>query len=78
MQTVNFAQMDLHKALNEMTGGSGPDVGIETVGMHYAKSSISKVLQAVTLNLLLHALQVQLLHCTLLCHPQVTFLFALA
>ena len=42
-QTINFAQEDLHKTLLDMTGGSGPDVGVEAVGMHYTKSIISKV-----------------------------------
>jgi threonine dehydrogenase-like Zn-dependent dehydrogenase len=45
-QTINFAQEDLHKTLLDMTGGSGPDVGVEAVGMHYTKSVISKVHQA--------------------------------
>jgi NADPH:quinone reductase-like Zn-dependent oxidoreductase len=42
-QTVNFAKVDLHQTLLDMTGGSGPDVGVEAVGMHYTKSIISKV-----------------------------------
>ena len=45
-QTINFAQEDLHKTLLDMTGGSGPDVGVEAVGMHYTKSILSKVHQS--------------------------------
>jgi hypothetical protein len=45
-QTINFAQEDLHRTLLDMTGGSGPDVGVEAVGMHYTKSVLSKVHQA--------------------------------
>lgn len=43
VQTINFAQEDLHKTLLDLTGGLGPDVGVEAVGMHYTKSIISKV-----------------------------------
>ena len=45
-QTINFAQEDLHRTLLDMTGGSGPDVGVEAVGMHYTKSVLSKVRRA--------------------------------
>lgn len=43
MEVINFAEEDLTRALRKLTGGQGPDVGIEAVGMHYAKSFIAKV-----------------------------------
>ncbi len=43
VEVVDFAEEDLHQRLKELTGGPGPDVGIAAIGMHYAKSILSKV-----------------------------------